>query len=449
MAVKQSEVIHELNSNRLFKLLDSVVLFMLLGHISFVGLFYFLERPEMILLNACVSVPALLLALIFIRKRLFPRLRLILPYAELIFHSIVASIVLGWESGFFLYLVAGIVLTQIYPWKQWVKVLISSMLVLVIACLYAFAFRGSNEFDDFYEQVLFLINLAGTVAYMTYFIFFQMRLSSELEGSLAESNLELETGKKEIEHAHTEIQDSIAYAKRIQTALLPTSELLTNLFQSSFLLYLPRDVIAGDFYWAGEYDGIKIVAVADCTGHGVPGAMVSVVCINALKRSVNEFKLRDPGEILTKTRELVVEQFGSASEDIHDGMDVVLIAIKEDKLLFSGAHNSLYVVRQKELIEVKGDKQPVGKYISQEPFNTVTFILQKNDFLVLSSDGFPDQFGGPKGKKFKSSNFKELLLKSSDLNLDKRMQFIHDAFISWKGAHEQVDDITVLGIEIA
>lgn len=445
---KEIESFAALNAQRLYKLLDSIVLFMLLGHLAFVGLFWYLGRTDLLLLNTCMSVPALTISLILIRKRLYPRLRLVLPYAELLVHSVAAVIILGWESGFYLYLVAGIVLTQIYPWRTITKVIICGFLAFTIGMLYAYHRVGLNEFPDLLEQTFFLANLLGVVLYMTFFLFFQHKLSKELETALAETNSSLGQQKAEIEHAHYEIRDSIAYAQRIQSALLPTEAQRKALFPDSFLLYSARDVVAGDFFWLGEVDGRKYAAVADCTGHGVPGAMVSVVCINALKRAIHEFQLVMPGQILTKTRDLVVNEFGGNGNEINDGMDIALVMIHDGQLHFSGAHNSLFILRSGELIELKGDKQPVGKYVSDVPFSTQEFGLQSGDFLILFSDGFVDQFGGEKGKKYKTSKFKELLIAHSAASTEEKYRIISQSFLDWKGDQEQVDDVSVLGIKM-
>lgn len=434
-----------LNAKRIYKLLDSIVLLMLLGHIAFVFLFWFLERYEIALINLFISVPTLSVSLVFIRKRILPRLRIILPYTELILHSILASIFLGWETGFYMYLVAGIVLTQLYPWSTKLKFGIGGILVVVIALLYMLFHEGRNEFNSSTTQLIFLLNLSSVVIYMTYFLFFQIKLSNELESEITVINSSLEHQKKAIEEAHNEIQNSIFYSKRIQTALLPSKEQIVSLFPNCTFIYEPRDIIAGDFYWSTAIGSKKYLAIADCTGHGVPGAMVSLVCINALKKSVTELNKVMPGEILTETRNIIVSELN----DISDGMDIVLIVIEEDNLYFAGAHNSIYIKRGTELFELKGDKQPVGKYISTNDFTTHHFQLEKNDILFLITDGIIDQFGGPKGKKFKSSQFKELILSQPESRiLEEIIGEIHTTYVNWKGELEQLDDVTVFGLKV-
>ena len=158
-------------------------------------------------------------------------------------------------------------------------------------------------------------------------------------------------------------------------------------------------------------------AAADCTGHGVPGAMVSVICNNGLNRSVREHQLTTPGEILDKTREIVIQEFEKSEEEVKDGMDIALCSISNNILKYAGANNPLWIIRNNELIEIKANKQPIGKFDFSKPFDTHEFTLEKGDSIYVFSDGYPDQFGGIKGKKYKSSNFKKLLLSIQDKSM--------------------------------
>ncbi len=260
----------------------------------------------------------------------------------------------------------------------------------------------------------------------------------------------IEKQKHLVEEKNNEILDSIAYAKRIQSAILPQEKLIKRVFPDSFILYKPKDIVAGDFYWFEMIGDLVFLAAADCTGHGVPGAMVSVVCNNALNRSVKEFNLKLPGEILDKTREIVISEFGKSDEDVKDGMDISLCALKPDdlKLYWTGAHNPLWIIRNGEIIEMKADKQPVGKFSAAREFTTHEISLQKGDELYAFTDGFQDQFGGEKGKKFKISQMRELFLGLAGLSMEMKKELIEAAFESWRGELEQVDDVCVLGARI-
>jgi serine phosphatase RsbU (regulator of sigma subunit) len=261
---------------------------------------------------------------------------------------------------------------------------------------------------------------------------------------------ELEQQKEIIEEKNKDITDSINYAKRIQDAILPPIELIQQKLPDTFLLYKPKDIIAGDFYWMEEIDHIVFIAAADCTGHGVPGAMVSVVCSNALNSAVKEFGLRDTGKILDKTRELVLETFKKSGEEIKDGMDISLLAIDatHEKISWSGANNQLWYISNKALHEIKANKQSIGKTDNPQPFTTHTIKFTKGDIYYLMTDGYPDQFGGPKGKKFKYKQLEENLLAISDKPLKEQSQILRSTFNTWKGNLDQVDDVTLIGIKI-
>jgi serine phosphatase RsbU (regulator of sigma subunit)/tetratricopeptide (TPR) repeat protein len=253
-----------------------------------------------------------------------------------------------------------------------------------------------------------------------------------------------------LEQKNTEILDSINYAKRIQTAILPSEERVLGAFPNSFISYLPKDIVAGDFYWMHELEDSTIIAAADCTGHGVPGAMVSVVCNNALNRSVREFGITDTGKILDKTRELVIAEFVKAAsgDEIKDGMDIAICNISKDKIQFSGANNPLWLVREGELMETKGDKQPIGRYDHAKPFTTINMDIKSGDQIYLMSDGYIDQFGGEKGKKFKANNLKQLILNNANSSMLMQKSIYESQFHEWKGDLEQLDDVCVIGISI-
>lgn len=256
-----------------------------------------------------------------------------------------------------------------------------------------------------------------------------------------------------VQEKNKEIMDSINYAKRIQEAILPPNELVTQYLPQNFILYLPKDVVAGDFYWFEPLEDRVLIAAADCTGHGVPGAMVSVVCHNSLNRAVREFGLTDPGKILDKTTELVIKTFERSNEDVKDGMDIALISIPKNTdgnatIQYAGANNSLYYIQNKELLEIKADKQPVGKYADRKPYTTKTVNLNQGDMIYLYSDGYADQFGGPRGKKLKYKALKELLLSNANMSLNQQREILFKSFEDWKSDYEQIDDVCIIGIRL-
>lgn len=288
-----------------------------------------------------------------------------------------------------------------------------------------------------------------------------------LENTVKERTLEVTQQKDILAQKNKEIIDSINYAKRIQNAILPPFHLIERQFSDAMVMYLPKDIVAGDFYWMEKKEDTFLLAVADCTGHGVPGAMVSVVCHNALNRSVREFGLTDPGKILNQTRAIVINEFDREMQDIwgdevkhekneliesgvkiQDGMDIALCAINGNKLYFAGANNPVWIVRGSELIELKGQKQPIGKFDNAVDFESKTFELLKGDLIYLFSDGYADQFGGDKGKKMKYANLQKYLQEIAKLPLKEQQQLLHDNFEKWRGDLEQVDDVCIMGIRI-
>jgi tetratricopeptide (TPR) repeat protein len=267
---------------------------------------------------------------------------------------------------------------------------------------------------------------------------------------LSAKNSEILTQKLIVENKNKEILDSIIYAKRIQTAILTPERVIKESLQDSFVIYLPKDIVAGDFYWMRQSNDKTYFAVADCTGHGVPGAMVSVICNNSLNKSLAEYHLIEPGDILTKTRELVIAEFEKSNEDVKDGMDIALCCLEGNILKYAGANNPLWLIRngQHQIEEIKANKQAVGKVDNPTPFETHTIELSAGDTIYIFSDGYADQFGGQKGKKLKYSKFKELILEANSKEMNQQRNFLLQEFENWKGSIEQLDDVCVIGVRI-
>jgi serine phosphatase RsbU (regulator of sigma subunit) len=311
-----------------------------------------------------------------------------------------------------------------------------------------------------------LIVIAGLILIFLVFIFNRLQVTRKQKSIIENQKEVVELAHTELEEKNKEITDSIQYAKRIQSAILPPLKVVKEYLQESFILYKPKDIVAGDFYWmetigdesrvmSNESPTLKtqhskhiLFAAADCTGHGVPGAMVSVVCNNGLNRSVREYGLTDPGEILNKTREIVIAEFEKSEEEVKDGMDIALCSLEGNTLKYAGANNPLWIIRNGEIIETKADKQPIGKFEELLPYTTHIFELEKGDSIYIFSDGYVDQFGGEKGKKFKAKAFRELLLSIQDQSMDNQKTIIDEAFENWRGDLEQIDDVCVIGVRI-
>jgi len=269
---------------------------------------------------------------------------------------------------------------------------------------------------------------------------------------LRKKNEDINFKNKLISHKNREILDSINYAKRIQSAILPPERLVKSYLDNSFVLYMPKDIVAGDFYWMEHIGDTILFAAADCTGHGVPGAMVSVMCHNALNRSVKEFNLKSPELILNKTRELVLEEFAESEDDMNDGMDISLCSLnrKTKELLWSGANNPLWIIGENSetIHEIKPDKQPVGRHSKPTDFTLHNVKLKQGDTIYIFTDGLQDQFGGPRGKKFKPTRVRNLFLSINQFALNEQREKIRAELSDWKGNHEQVDDICIIAVKV-
>lgn len=283
-------------------------------------------------------------------------------------------------------------------------------------------------------------------------IFHRFRVTQKQKAIIEQQKNQVDQAYGILEIKNREITDSINYAKRIQYAILPANKRVKECLKDSFILFQPKDIVAGDFYWLEERDGKILFAACDCTGHGVPGAMVSVICVNGLNRAVRENGLTDPGKILNKTRDIVIAEFEKSDDEVKDGMDVSLCSFNPNSMTLSwaGANNPLWIYRadKNEIEEIKADKQTIAKVEHPQPFTTHELKVNKGDIVYLFTDGFKDQFGGSKGKKFKASNLKKLLLSVHHEALEIQKDKIASAFESWKGNLEQVDDVCIMGVRI-
>lgn len=293
---------------------------------------------------------------------------------------------------------------------------------------------------------------------------------------LRKANDEITKHKKEIEKIHKEISDSINYAQKIQETVLPTIDILKKHLNDFFILFKPKDKVSGDFYWWTNVGNHTIITAVDCTGHGVPGAFMSMLGISLLNEIVIKEKIINPAEILSRLRTQIIKalkQTGEAGTQ-KDGMDMAIISINHETntLQFSGANNPLYIIKKNKkkgessllkndavktfalptlpftLYEVKPNKMPIAIYEKMDNFTTHDLPLEKNDQIYMFSDGYADQFGGPKGKKINYKHFKNLLLENINKPMIEQQKQLNLAFENWKGSVEQIDDVVVLGIKI-
>jgi serine phosphatase RsbU (regulator of sigma subunit)/HAMP domain-containing protein len=262
---------------------------------------------------------------------------------------------------------------------------------------------------------------------------------------------EIERQKEKVTNLYNDLTDSINYAKRIQQAILPTKDQIMQLFPESFVFYKPRDIVSGDFYWFKSSGSKKLVAVVDCTGHGVPGAFMSLVGHNVLNQVTKVFTR--PSQILNNLNRLSSEALKVSSDryEFSDGMDLAFFSVDEQTLMleYAGAHNPLIIARGHDLITLKPDKYAIGSFeYSQKEYTNHTYQLEPGDMIYGFSDGFADQFGGPRGKKFLKKRFRGLLGEIHHLTPREQHDRLNEALITWKRSEDQVDDILVVGIRV-
>jgi serine phosphatase RsbU (regulator of sigma subunit) len=279
-------------------------------------------------------------------------------------------------------------------------------------------------------------------------------LTSNLEQKVQERTATIEAQKGEIEVLLTHVTDSIRYAKRIQEAILPPPGFVKSVLPNSFILYKPKDIVSGDFYWIHSKNGKSIFAAVDCTGHGVPGAFMTIIGHNGLNHAINSVSDGKPALILDELNKEVSSTFRQHAQEgttIKDGMDISICAIdfKTLELEFAAAFNPLWLVRDGAVQEVTGNKFPIGEFIGEtQKFTNHKLQLQKGDTIYIFSDGYADQFGGPRGKKFMYRQFKNLILRIQPMDMEKQKKVLNDEIEAWRGNLEQVDDICVIGLRV-
>ena len=303
--------------------------------------------------------------------------------------------------------------------------------------------------------VTFLLGIISLI------LFFFYRTRTKANEALEKKNTEISSQKAIIEEKNEHITDSIRYAQNLQSAILPKNEMFAKHFSDFHILYEPKDIVSGDFYWMEELNGLVFLAAADCTGHGVPGAMVSMVGFQGLNKAVLEEKLTSSAAILQRLSDHVEEAFEKSGGSVKDGMDICLIAVdtKKRTVTYSGAHNALWILTQKELpeanlreedgqwrmYELKADRRSIGGFMDAGSFTEKQVQLNQGDRLFLFSDGFADQFGGPQGKKMGSKRMRETV---RQLALSGNLAALNAALQDWKGSEEQVDDVTVISVVV-
>lgn len=320
--------------------------------------------------------------------------------------------------------------------------------------------ESNNKRKDFWIVILVISGISFLLILTLIFKRFKekQKVAEELEmknTAIHKQKLIIDKAYAELAESNKDITDSIRYAQRIQVAIFPSDEKMMKLLPQSFVFFQPKDIVSGDFYWVENVGDTVYFALVDCTGHGVPGAFMSIVGENLLNKALFESKLKSPAEILNQVNidlNLTLKQ----SDDynvIRDGMEITLCTWnkKTNEFVFAGANHILYQISDKKLITHKGDKHPIGASYSDvlRKFNDVTISVKNGDYFYLTSDGFPDQFGGPKGKKFKYRQLEEKLVLFNVHEMSKQKELLSNCFNDWKGSLEQLDDVLVLGVKIS
>jgi GAF domain-containing protein len=307
---------------------------------------------------------------------------------------------------------------------------------------------SKNAYSDYHLGILRNLAVYAAIALEN------AQLYQNTEEEVKKRTLVVTRQNEELEIVYKHVTDSIKYAKRIQEAVLPPDSLVKRLLPDSFILYKPKDIVSGDFYWVDQKDGRTMFAAVDCTGHGVPGAFMSIVGYNILKQAVNNNNFSTPSLILDALNEGVSETLHHGNTDSHakDGMDLSFCTIdyKKLELEYAGAFNPLYIIRNGTLIQVKANKFPIGYFLGEEKkkFTNHVIQLQKGDCVYICTDGYADQFGGPNGKKFMANNFRELLINVHALPAEEQHKILDNTIEDWRGMLDQVDDILVIGVKI-
>lgn len=325
--------------------------------------------------------------------------------------------------------------------------------------------QGDKKFNEEIRATQRKINLylivavilVGLVGVVIFIGFLNKRKANRIihrqKEEVDKKNLEIEQQKKLVEYQrdlvedkNKEIVDSINYAKKIQYALLAHEDFLKANLPEHFILFKPKDIVSGDFYWAAQKGNKFYIAVCDSTGHGVPGAFMSLLNISFLNEAVNEKNILSPNEIFNHVRKRLIESI--TEENQKDGMDGVLICFEGQKITYAAANNKPLLINGDKMIELEHDKMPVGKGEKEESYRLFNIKFTKGDTLFLFTDGYADQFGGPKGKKYKHKTLQELLRKNSSMKIPEQQQALYTVFKNWRGNLEQVDDVCVMGIRL-
>lgn len=363
---------------------------------------------------------------------------------------------LGYKGFFYFYLIPLFILAMIVISNKWLNISITTFLIcgFLIGSYFQDYFYNPSVSSPTLSKVFFILNNTIIILISVYAIFHYKIINKEYEHNLNAQKNKIEKQHKALNSVHTDLQDSINYAQRIQDAILPSEIKIHKYFKNNFVIYSPKEVISGDFYWLQKINNSILFAVADCTGHGVSGAMLSVICNNALNRSVKEFKLESTSLILTKANELISNVLNKSNRDDVDRMDISMIKLPVDhfekenfELEFTGINQSLFFVSNETLKTYKANRVRIGNFQSKQLYHSHKISINKGDNIYLTSDGYYSQIGGKDKKKLKNINFKHLIEELSSLDMSQQKIKLNTFFNKWSDNEPQIDDICIVGIK--
>jgi serine phosphatase RsbU (regulator of sigma subunit) len=322
----------------------------------------------------------------------------------------------------------------------------------ILTCYTNISLTGFSGYATPYHLIFYSVVVASLVYYLVKAQTLSLIRTRKLLKSKEETLNMIENQRVELELKNKSITDSLIYAQRIQEALLPSEDYFRRYFEESFILYKPKDIVSGDFYWIGENSDYIFVVAADCTGHGVPGALMSMIGHELLDKIINVDKVVKPSvvlEIMSKGLERTFSREKNVGTIIRDGMDIGLCVVDRSrkKIIFSGAFLPLYIIRENRLIELRGDKHALGMNPGAVSYTDHEIALQEDDMLYLFSDGYVDQFGGSENKKFMYRRFRYLLLTIHRFPMEDQKSILEENIKTWMGGTAQVDDILVMGFK--
>lgn len=465
MGILSKKVVHEES----IYLQDTQMIAAILGggmHIVFLVLFAIFDIDILLRFNMFISMPIFITAFICSYKGLL-KVAPLIGTIEVAIHQVMAVIFLGQETGFHILLFCLIPIGILFQnWR--ISFFVNSL--LAFALYLAVSFFDSGQFIKYplAEDTLLIFRIINSIGLFTIvgvIIFYYITLNKKLFSKQKATGEKLSNSLQKLNDQNIKMTESIQYAEKIQSAVLIPEDYLSEFMKDHFVLFKPRDIVSGDFFWATHQDKRMVIAVADCTGHGVPGALLSMLGISFLNEIVNRSVSMHANQILNLLRTYMISSLHQTGRrgEIQEGIEIALCVIDAQKNImeFSGANRPLYVVRENtldqdpakensshKLIKIDADKMPIGLYDQEmAPFNNNVIDLQKNDAVYLFSDGYVDQMGGPQRKTFRSHRFRSLLLEIQDQNMKQQKSILMDRMESWKGNVEQIDDILVLGFK--